>query len=129
MRHRRPWLLVAALLAALNLALWLAHAGFALPQSLIAPFVGSKMVRAEVVWKDVTGTHDTRIDRGKVRAVSSASLTLLERDGTVVTIPVSTAADIRLGNRSVPVTRLRKGMNATVVRTDDAPADVIQVPR
>jgi hypothetical protein len=127
MRNGRRWLLTTALLLALNTALWLAHAGFAVPpSSLIAPFFGSKMVRAEVVWKEAGGTHDTRIDRGKIRSVTATSVTLLEKDGTLVTIPVAPGASVRLGSRDVPLTRFRRGMTVTVIRSDDAPASNVQ---
>lgn len=126
MRNGRRWLLTTTLLLALNAALWLAHAGFAFPNSLIAPFFGSKMVRAEIVWKDTGTTHDTRIDRGKVRAVTATSVTLLEKDGTLVTVPVAPEAIIHVNARAVPLIRLRKGMTVTVFRTDDAPASTVQ---
>ncbi|MDX6511971.1 MAG: hypothetical protein QOE36_1475 [Gaiellaceae bacterium] len=127
MRNGRRWLLTTTLLLALNAAFWLAHAGFAAsPISLIAQYFGPKMVRAEIVWKDGGATHDTRIDRGKVRAVTSTSVTLLEKDGTLVTVPVSPAATVRMNSRVVPLTKLHRGLTVTVIRSDDAPASTVQ---
>ena len=45
--------------------------------------------------------RDYRLDRGRIRAVSADSLTLLERDGTVVIVPVASTAEIRLTGRIV----------------------------
>jgi|tagenome__1003787_1003787.scaffolds.fasta_scaffold20488815_2 hypothetical protein len=85
-------------------------------------FFGGKMVRAEVVVKDGAGTHDYRLDRGVVRAVSSSSITLRERTGDLVTIPVSGGADVRVNGRSVSISQVRKGSSALVVRDGDQAA-------
>jgi hypothetical protein len=85
-------------------------------------FFGGKMVRAEVIVKDGDGTHDFRLDRGVVKAVSSSSITLRERTGDLVTIPVAGSADVRVNNRSVSLPQVRRGSNALVVRDGDAAA-------
>jgi hypothetical protein len=95
----------------------------------IAPafFFGGHMVRAEAIVKIGGVTHDFRLDRGAVRAVSAGSITLKERTGDLVTIPVSPTADVRVGQRSVSVSQLRKGLMVLVVRDGDAPAAWIRV--
>ena len=116
---------VAALLA-LNAVLFAAQPGLALPGSLAGYFFGPKMIRAEVILKDAGVLHDYRLDRGRVRAVSAGSLTLLERDGTVVVVPVAPDADVRLNGRVVPLTALRRRMIATTVRDGGAPASTVR---
>jgi hypothetical protein len=75
--------------------------------------------------------HDYRVDRGRIRAIVRAtmSLTLLERDGTLVTVAVSPTANITLGGVSVPFTRLRRGFTATTVRDGDTTASIVQATR
>jgi hypothetical protein len=116
---------VAALLA-LNAVLFVAQPGLALPGSLAGYFFGPKMIRAEVVLKDAGVLHDYRLDRGRVRAVSPGSLTLLERDGTLVVVPVAADADVRLNGRLVPLSALRRGMIATTVRDGGTPASTVR---
>jgi hypothetical protein len=122
-------LLAVSALLALNATLFLVQPGLALPGSLAAWLLGPKMVKAEIVVKDGGTTYDYRIDQGKVRAVSSTSVTLYERTGDVVTIPVSPGARITLGGKTVLLTALKKGMRAQTVRNGGAPADTVQAFR
>jgi hypothetical protein len=126
--RRRIWLAAAAVGVA-ALALVLVQAGAANPRSLGALFFGPKLVRAEVVLRDGGGIHDYRIDRGRIRAVAPGSLTLRERDGTLVTVPVASDADVRLGGLAVPLGRLRRGFVATTVRDGDRPAQRVEAVR
>ena len=119
---------VAALLA-VNATLLLVQPGLALPGSLAAWLLGPKMVKAEIVVKDGKTTYDYRIDQGKIRAVSSTSVTLWERTGEVVTIPVSPGARVTLGGKTVLLTALKKGMRVQTVRNGSAPADTVQAFR
>ena len=66
-------------------------------------FFGPKLVRAEVITNEGGTIHDYRVDRGKIRGVTSGSLTLFERDGTTVSVPVASTADVTLGGLSVPL--------------------------
>jgi hypothetical protein len=90
-------------------------------------FFGPKLVRAEVILQDAGGVYDYRIDRGRIRNVTNDSLTLLERDGTLVTISVSPSAEILFRGRRVTLTQLRRNMIATTVRLGDAAAHQVQV--
>lgn len=126
-RSKALWA-VAALLA-VNATLFVAQPGLALPGSLGSYFFGPKLVRAEVLVKDGGVLHDYRIDRGAVRAKADGTLTLLERDGTLVQIPVAPTAAITIGGRPVPYSALRKGMVATVIRDGDAPASEVRAVR
>jgi hypothetical protein len=129
MTRRTLALFAVAALLAVNATLLLVQPGLALPGSLAAWLLGPKMVKAEIVVKDGGTTYDYRIDQGKVRAVSATSVTLYERTGDVVTIPVSPGARVTLGGKTVLLTSLRKGMRAQTVRNGSAPADTVQAFR
>ena len=100
-----------------------------LPGSLGNYFFGPKFVRAEVLVKDGGVLHDYRIDRGVIRSKADGTLTLLERDGTLVPIPVAATAAITLNGRPVGYAALRRGMVATVIRDGDAPANEVRATR
>jgi hypothetical protein len=107
----------------------LVQSGAAGPGSLGAFFFGPKLVRAEVIMNEGGTIHDYRVDRGKIRAVTPTSLTLFERDGTLVTVPVAASADVRLDGVTVPLTRLRKRFTATTVRDGAASASIVVATR
>jgi hypothetical protein len=93
--------------------------------ALSPAFYGPQMVRAQVIVKDGSGLRDFRIDRGRIRSVSANAITLLERDGTLATIPVAANADVRLNGRRVRFQRLRRGMTVETVRDGEAPAFIV----
>src|SRR5688572_24588967 len=124
-RSKALWALVAML--AVNAVLLAAQPGLALPGSLGNYFFGPSLVRAEVLLSEGGVLHDYRIDRGVIRAKAPGSLTLRERDGTLVTIAISPSASITLRGRPVPLSLLRRGMVATVIRDGDAPAIEVRV--
>ena len=124
----KPLWIVAALLV-VNAVLLLAAPASALTQGLEDFLFGPKLVRAEVILQDAGGVYDYRIDRGRIRTIAGGTITLLERDGTVVTIPVSPTAEVVFKGRRIPVTGLRRGMLATTVRLGDAPAHQVHVGR
>ena len=124
----RRWLGIAAA-AATVAALALVQSGAAGPASLGNFFFGPKLVRAEVITSENGTIHDYRVDRGKIRAVAPGSITLLEKDGTLVTVPVLPTADVRLGGVSVQLLRLRRGFVATTVRDGTAAASIVQATR
>ena len=129
MTRRTLALFVVAGLLTVNATLLLVQPGLALPGSLAAWLLGPKMVKAEIVVKDGKTTYDYRIDQGKLRAVSTTSVTLYERTGDVVTIPVSPGARVTLGGKTVLLTALKKGMRVQTVRNGSAPADTVQAFR
>jgi hypothetical protein len=128
-RTKALWV-VAALLA-LNALLFAAAPGLAVPRGLAQYFFGPKLVRAEIVMRDGGEVHLYRVDRGRIRAVRRAfnSLTIAERDGSVVTIPVALDADVTLNGRSVAFTALRRGMEVTTARLEEEPAETVQARR
>jgi hypothetical protein len=82
-----------------------------------------------VLAKDAGVLHDYRVDRGSIRSKAGGTLTLLERDGALVQIPVAPTAAITLGGRPATYAELRKGMVATAIRDGDAPANEVRAAR
>ena len=125
---RRRWTIAAvAALLAVNASLWLASFGLALPRPLASYLFGAGLVRAEVVYRSPDGVlHDYRIDKGRVRAIARTSLTLRERDGTVVTIAVAPTAQVLVNGRQATLAQVRRGMMATTVRDGDRAAEDVR---
>lgn len=128
---RKRWALVLGALATLVLATAFATARAipGLPENLPRYLLGPKLVRAEVVVLDGGVLHDYRIDRGRIRALTRSSITIRERDGSIVTIPYATTARIRLNGRPAGLAALRRGMMVLTVRDGDAPAERIEVTK
>ncbi len=126
--HRRRFMLLAVTLVALNTFFWVAQSGFALPKAIIQDFFGSRMVRAEVLVVAPDGsTQDYRIDQGAITQVSGGTITLRERNGDIVPIAVADDVTVHAGLRTIPASRLQRGMQVTVFRLANAPADTIDV--
>jgi hypothetical protein len=97
--------------------------------SLGNSLLGPKLVRAEVLVKEAGKLHDYRIDRGRIRVAAPGSLTLLERDATLVTIPASPTARVLVNGAPSSWSTLRRGMTATTIRDGSAPADEVRATR
>jgi len=115
--------------AAAIAGLALAQGGAASLSSLGSFFFGPKLVRAEVITSEAGVIHDYRVDRGRVRQVTSSSLTLVEKDGTVVSIPVASTASVTLGGKTVLLKQLKRGFTATTVRDGPASASTVIATR
>jgi hypothetical protein len=125
---RKRFVILAVALVALNTFFWLVQGGFALPQSLISEFFGARMVRSEVLVQAPNGTtEDYRLDQGIIVGLSSGSVTLRERNGDVVPIPVDPGAQVRIGTQILTPTALRRRMRIVTIRVANAPATSIQV--
>jgi len=129
MPKRRIAVWAFAALLALNAVLLVAQPGLALPGSLGNYFFGPKLVRAEVLVQDGGVLHDYRVDRGVIRSKANGTLSVLERDGSLVAIPVAPAAAITIGGRPAAFSDLRRGMVATVIRDGDAAANEVRASR
>ncbi len=120
---------MAALLA-VNAVLLAAQPGLALsralPNGLASYLFGPNLVRAEVLVKDDGALRDYRIDRGVIRDKGAGSLTLRERDASIVTIAVAPGARISLRGRPASFSALRRGMVVTVIRDGDGPAGEVR---
>ena len=125
---RRRFLYLAIALVALNSFFWLAQSGFALPQAIINQFFGGNMIRSEVLIATPTGgTQDWRIDRGVITAISGTTVTLRERDATVVSVQIDPNARVQGSPRIAGVAALRRRLRIVVYRQADQPATLVQV--
>jgi hypothetical protein len=124
---RTRFAILLATVVALNSFFWLATSGFALPQQLIDRFFGPRLIRAEVILGGAQQVNDFRIDRGVITAASSGSITIRERDGTVVTIATSATTRVVGRPRINAAAQLRPAMRVLVVRKANEPATQIQI--
>ena len=100
MRNRR--FLLATLVAALGVALWLVSPGLALRNAVVKQVFGAKLVRLEVIEKKpVGGSTDWRIDHGVITGVSSTQLTLREADGRIQDVPLNGSTVVLRQGRTV----------------------------
>jgi hypothetical protein len=133
-RTSRRWIAAAGALAALltlNVVLLLVQPGLALPRSLANYFYGNGMIRAEVVVRDAEGTHDWRLDQGRILRVAPnrSMLRIFEHDGRIVEFQVAPDARIELNGRPVPLAFLRRGVRVLVVREGEGLAEVVLAGR
>ena len=102
----RRFVLLGAVLVALNVTLWFAAPGLALRKAIVNELFGPGMVRAQVHEKS---GQDWNLDRGVITKVSSTQLTLREFDGRIQSIPLaSTTTVIHLGRRLPLSARARR---------------------
>ncbi len=125
---RRRFLILVAALVAVNSFFWLAQSGFALPKAIINQFFGGNMIRAEVIVANPAGgTQDWRIDRGVITSVTGTSVTIRERDNTVVTVPVDPGARVQGSLRITSASQLRKRLRVVLYHEVNGPATLVQV--
>jgi hypothetical protein len=124
---RRRFLYLATALVAVNSFFWLAQSGFALPMAIINQFFGGNMIRAEAVVATPGGTQDWRIDRGVITAISGTTVTLRERDATLVSIQIDPNARVQGPARIFSVALLRRRLRVVLFRQADQPATLVQV--
>jgi hypothetical protein len=126
--RRRRFLYLATALVALNSFFWLASSGFALPKAIINQFFGGSMIRSEVlIATPGGGTQDWRIDRGVITAISGTTVTLRERDQTVVSLQIDPNARVQGSARITTAAALRRRLRIVVYRLADQPATLVQV--
>lgn len=78
---------------------------------------------AEINYTDASRTaHTLILDRGRVVAASTASLTLRELDGTSVQVALSPSTVVIVNGQPGQLTDLRRGMTAATDRIDGGPA-------
>ena len=92
---------------------------------LESTYFGPPMVRLLAVVKANGVVREYRLDRGRIRAIAPGLLTLRARDGLFVPIAVSSGARVKVNGRVAAFAALRRGMEATVVRDGDQPADTV----
>ena len=122
MARRRIALLGVALVAACASA----PAAFGLPRAIINQFTGARVIRAEVIVLGSDGAaQDTRIDRGVIVLVTSATVTLRESNGDVVPVAIGAGTQVQ-GTRVSTTGQLRRGMRVVVYQTTGQPAQIVQ---
>jgi hypothetical protein len=127
---RRRWLIgavVAGLLAAIGVAAALASSSAPAAASPdLGTLLGPHMARAEVIVVLGGTVHDIRVDQGRLRAVGAGSLDILERDGTLQTVPVSPGARVTLNGAPSSFAALHRGLHVIAIRDGDAPAGIVR---
>ena len=126
MPKRRIVALVAGLVLALNVVLAVVQSSSGFPLSFANKLLGPNMVRAEIVWKSGSVLHDYLLDSGRIRNVGVSSITLVEKDGKIVTVPVSPTAKVTLNGAQVPLSSLRRGQRVTTIRDGNLPAETVE---
>jgi hypothetical protein len=122
----RRFVLLAGVLATLNVVLWLAAPGLAIRRAVIQQLFGPKLIRAEVIEK---GGADWLLDRGVITRVSGSQLTLREADGRVQPIALSSSTRvIGLGHR-LPLSALKRGWRVLVTWPASGAARSVDVER
>jgi len=122
----RRFVLLASVLVALNVTLWLAAHGLALRKAIIRQLFGPSMVRAQV--HDKYG-QDWNLDRGVITKVNSTQLTLREFDGRLQQIPLSgTTKVIHRGHR-LALSALARRWHVVVLWPPIGPAQSVDVER
>jgi hypothetical protein len=71
-------------------------------------------------------THTLIYDRGRVQSVSSSSLVLKERDGSIVSIPVGPKTRVRVNGQPASLTDVLQGYSAWTLRVDGGPARLVR---
>jgi hypothetical protein len=104
-----------------------AGGGFALPKAIIGQFFGNSMIRAEVLMQAPSGAQDWRIDRGVITAISGATITLREKDGTSVPVQVDPNARMQGPARFFSVAKLRPRVRVVLYHQANIPAELVQV--
>jgi hypothetical protein len=108
----RRFLLLAAVLVALNTALWLVPQGLALQRLAVPSLFGKNMVRAEVI--ENSGA-DWRIDRGIVVSNTATLLTIQETDTKIQPIVVGPSTKVTANGSPFKLKKIRQGWRVLVV--------------
>jgi len=124
---RRRFMILLVTLVAVNSFFWLASGSFALTKAVINQFFGNSMVRAEVLVMNNGSVEDWRIDRGVITQVANGTVTLREKDGTLVPVPVDPSAKVQGPPRFGSVARLRPRLRVILYHQANLPAQLVQV--
>jgi hypothetical protein len=122
----RCFVLLAGVLVALNLALWLAAPGLALRRAIVTELFGPKMVRAQV---HLRNGQDWNLDRGVITQVTATQLTLREFDTKVVQIPLAATTKVIRFGRRVSVSTLAPRWHVVAIWPPFGPAQEVDVER
>ncbi len=104
-------------------ALVLASGAGALPAPNLPPGWSHAVINVVIKRQPHTLTYD----RGTVQAVTPTSLSLRERDGTVVNVAVSPATKVTIAGKPATIAQVRRFEVATTVSIDGGPAATVKV--
>jgi hypothetical protein len=91
-------------------------------------FLGTTLVRAEILTYSAGTAHDIRIDEGRIVSVKpNTSIMLLERDGTRQPIAFTASTQITEAGQPADQTAITRGLSAITVRQGDGPASEIRL--
>lgn len=113
-------------LLSLGAGLALALAGGAIATST-SPSLPPGWSHAEINVTINGAPHTLIYDRGRIIAVSAASITLRERDGSVWVIGVSSSTQITIDGQPATISQVRRLENATTLRVDGGDATTVTV--
>ena len=122
----RRFVFLVGVLAALNVALWLAPPGLALRRALINELFGPRMMRVEVVWKNGA---DWRVSRGVIKSVDSTQVTIREADTKVEQVPLSSSTKVIRFGRLLPLSALAPRWHVVVTWPENGPAQSVDVEK
>jgi hypothetical protein len=71
-------------------------------------------------------SHTIILDRGRVQSTSSSTIVLRERDGSIVSVPVSPATKVRVNGQPASLSAIQPGFTATTRRVDGGAARLVQ---
>jgi hypothetical protein len=66
--------------------------------------------------------HTLIVDRGKITEITTTQLTLRERNGSTVVIPLTAQTIVTIDNRRAAISNLRRRMTATTLLVDGGAA-------
>jgi hypothetical protein len=123
---RRRFGLLAGVLVALTVALFLAAPGLAIRRAIVTELFGPKMVRTQALEKSGI---ELNLDRGVITHVNSTQLTLKEADGRVQAIPLASTTQVIRGRRRLPLTSLALKWHVLVTWPASGSAESVDVEK
>jgi hypothetical protein len=116
-----------ALLGAVAAAVVLATTGSAAATAGLAGGMPAGWTHAEINFVVNRVPHTLVLDRGRVTAVSAASLTILEQDGNSVQVALAPTTQVILDGRPGQLSDIRRGAVATTQQIDGGAAREVRV--
>jgi hypothetical protein len=116
------------ILATAAAALALAAGGTAATTSSLAGgLMPAGWTHAEINFSINRVPHTLVLDRGRVTAASSTSLTLLEQDGSSVDVALASTTQVNVDGRPGQLSDIRRGVTAVTQRIDGGAARSVKV--
>jgi hypothetical protein len=123
----RRFVLLAAVLVTVNVALFFAGPGLALRGAIVSELFGPKMVRLTVLERN---GQEWNVDRGVITQVSGTQVTLREADGRIQQIPLAGTTDVLRFGRQISESSLALRSHVLVTwPANGAPAQSVDVEK